>query len=195
MNASINFKVFDYFLSRLSSQVNTLLSRVQRTVKYYSSWSHFKELFVIPYRKKPKATAKITLRKSGSKTEVVIDSLSGSRKATGSSGASGGSSGRTAAKQSSGSKLKLGSEKVKQVPPTSPAKEVQDYLFDNVYFTHSKEPRSVRPRNLQFHVGQVVRHKQDNYHGVIVGWDIVAKVTNKSCDYAVWPALVSLLIS
>ena len=151
------------------------MSRIHRMFKYYSSWNHLKELFLVPYRKKPKDSAKITLRKSGSKTELVINTKSNSGKGT-SSAARGGPT-RTGKEQLTSQKSKSGAEKLKEIPPTSRAREVEEYLFEEVYFTHSKEPRSVRPRRLAFHVGQVIRHKQDNYHGVIVGWDLVAKVT------------------
>ena len=150
------------------------MNRIRRTFKYYSTLSHLKELVVVPYRKKPKRSAKITLRKSGSKTEVVLNTKSPPAKT---SAAAGGVAGRANAEQVTGKKLKSGAEKLKEVPPTSRAKEVEDYLFEEVYFAHSKEPRSVRPRGLAFQVGQVVKHTQDNYRGVIVGWDPVAKVT------------------
>lgn len=151
------------------------MSRIRRTFKYYSAWNHLKELFLVPYRKKPKDSAKITLRKSGSKTEVAINTKSQSGKSRSSSATTNtrGRTIRTGVEQLT----KSGAKKLKEVPPTSRAKEVEDYLFEEVYFTHSKEPRTMRPRRLSFHIGQVVRHKQDNYHGVIVGWDLVAKVT------------------
>jgi hypothetical protein len=151
------------------------MSRIRRTFKYYSSWNHIKELFVVPYRRKPKDSAKITLRQSGSKTKVVIDTGKGGASSTGATNTRGKTI-RTDSKQ-------LASQKLKEVPPTSRAKEVEDYLFQEVYFTHSKEPRVVRPRGLAFHVGQVIRHKQDNYHGVIVGWDSVAKVTITCAEF------------
>ena len=164
--------------------MSSLMSRIRRTFKYYSTWNHMKELFVVPYRKKP---AKITLRKSGSKTEVVINTKSQSGKGASSSGTTNTRGGtiRTGSEQLTSQKLKSGVtvKKLKEVPPTSRAKEVEDYLFKEVYFTHSKEPRTVRPRGLAFHVGQVVRHKMDNYHGVIVGWDTIAKVTITCAEF------------
>lgn len=148
--------------------MDTFTGTLRNLFKYYSSWSHIKELFLVPYRKKAKDSAKLTLRKSGSKTELVINTKS---KTTAS-----GASSTSTAKQLSGSKSKSRVEKLKEVPPTSRAKEVEEYLFQEVYFTHSKEPRTMRPKKLEFHVGQVVKHKLDNYHGVVVGWDLVAKV-------------------
>lgn len=155
------------------------MARLHRTFQYYSSWNHFKEIFVIPYRKKPKGSAKLTLRKSGSKTktEVVIDGKSAKAKVTATAeGSSAADSVKTDTKHLSGVKEKPATEQLKQVPPTSPAREVEDYLFNEVYFTHSKEPRNVRPSHIKFRVGQVVKHRLDNYHGVIIGWDLVAKV-------------------
>ncbi len=63
-----------------------------------------------------------------------------------------------------------------QEAPTSSAKEVEQYMLREVYFAQSKEPRTKRPSNVHFVVGQVVKHKMDGYHGVIIGWDPVAKV-------------------
>ena len=139
------------------------MTRLRQIYNYYSSWNHLKQLFFIPYRRRPKNSAKVTLRRSGSKTEVE---KSGSSK-----------DGASVTSSEGGRRTQVG---VKQVPPTSPAKEVEEYLFNEVYFTHSKEPRIVRPKTLQFRVGQVVKHKSDKYHGVIVGWDTVAKVTSTS---------------
>lgn len=41
----------------------------------------------------------------------------------------------------------------------------------------SAEVRSPRPDSVKFRVGQVIRHKQFGYRGVIIGWDAVAKVS------------------
>ena len=158
------------------------MNRIRRTFKYYSSWNHIKELFVVPYRRKLKGSAKITLRKSGSKTEVVINQPGKGGASSGATNTRGGTI-RTGSEQLASQKFKSGAKKLKEVPATSRAKEVEDYLFQEVYFTHSKEPRTVRPRGVAFHVGQVVRHKQDNYHGVIVGWDTVAKVTTTCVEF------------
>ena len=56
------------------------------------------------------------------------------------------------------------------------SKEVEEYLYREVYFAHSKTPRRNRPPQVKLKVGQVVKHKQDGYYGVIVGWDEVARV-------------------
>ena len=55
-------------------------------------------------------------------------------------------------------------------------KEEKEYLYREVYFGHSKTPRTVRPANVKLKVGQVVKHKDQLYYGVIVAWDEVAKV-------------------
>lgn len=44
------------------------------------------------------------------------------------------------------------------------------------YFATSLEVREERPSHLRFRVGQVVRHRTLGYRGVIVGWDLQAKV-------------------
>ena len=56
------------------------------------------------------------------------------------------------------------------------AKEVFNYKDRSGYFASSIEPRSPRPSNVAYRVGQVIRHKRWGYRGVIIGWDINAKV-------------------
>ena len=70
--------------------------------------------------------------------------------------------------------------KLKEVvePGTSRAKEVDEYLNKEVYFTRSKSPRSSKPRHVKLSVGQVVKHVGESFYGVIVGWDEVAKVSH-----------------
>ena len=52
------------------------------------------------------------------------------------------------------------------------------YLYVAViYQTGSYEIRSPKPLDVQFRVGQVVRHKIWGYRGVIVGWDPIANVS------------------
>uniref|UniRef100_UPI00398F6E36 uncharacterized protein n=1 Tax=Pristiophorus japonicus TaxID=55135 RepID=UPI00398F6E36 len=53
----------------------------------------------------------------------------------------------------------------------SPAVEVFLLKEKEGYFAGSLEPRSPRPLSVKYRVGQVFRHKQDGYLGVIVGWD------------------------
>jgi len=45
----------------------------------------------------------------------------------------------------------------------------------------SPEVRMPRPSDVKYRVGQVVRHRQFGYRGVIVGWDAVAKVSRSCC--------------
>lgn len=52
-----------------------------------------------------------------------------------------------------------------------PAEEVIKFQAKNGYFGMSTVPRTPRPKHIQFHVGQVIRHKLWNYRGVIIGWD------------------------
>lgn len=51
----------------------------------------------------------------------------------------------------------------------------------NSYFliTASAIPRNPRPGHIKYRIGQVIRHKQYGYRGVIVGWDATAKVPCK----------------
>ena len=44
------------------------------------------------------------------------------------------------------------------------------------YFARSESPRVSRPPHVKFKVGQVVKHRQEGYFGVIIGWDETAKV-------------------
>ena len=62
------------------------------------------------------------------------------------------------------------------------AREVEDYLMNEVYFAQSKVPRDTRS-SIKYSVGQLVRHKTAEYVGVIIGWDNVAKVVidNNTC--------------
>jgi len=51
------------------------------------------------------------------------------------------------------------------------------FVVDIVPSVGSTEIRSPRPAQVKFHVGQVVRHKRFGYRGVIIGWDVAAKVS------------------
>ena len=62
------------------------------------------------------------------------------------------------------------------IEEVSHAKEVEDYLMQEVYFAQSKAPRDHRPLSVRFSVGQLMEHKTAKYVGVIIGWDTVAKV-------------------
>lgn len=58
----------------------------------------------------------------------------------------------------------------------SPAIEVLKYREKAGYFATSLEVRNKRPLHLRYRIGQVVRHRTLGYKGVIVGWDLQAKV-------------------
>lgn len=190
----------------MSISLKHIAKNIQDTYRYYSTWEHFKELFVIPYKRpeldetpsiqitrnefgelvitasqeqrktKPKkkklksvkSTSKSTTTGTGSNSATTTSS--GTSKATGTSKTD---QGKTKSTQTQSK------TKVKEVyePATSRAREVEDYLYNEVYFTHSKTPRNFKPGHIKFSIGQVVTHNTDNFYGVIVGWDEVAKVT------------------
>lgn len=60
----------------------------------------------------------------------------------------------------------------------SPAVEVLKYRERVDYFATSLDVRSERPLHLRYRIGQVVKHRTLGYKGVIVGWDLQAKVLN-----------------
>ena len=62
------------------------------------------------------------------------------------------------------------------IEEVSHAKEVDEYLMNEVYFAQSKTPRDRKSSSVAFSVGQIVRHKADSYVGAVIGWDEVAKV-------------------
>ena len=57
-----------------------------------------------------------------------------------------------------------------------PAEEVIKFQDKNGHFGSSTVPRTPRPKEIKFQVGQVIRHKLWNYRGVIIGWDEKLKV-------------------
>ena len=73
------------------------------------------------------------------------------------------------------------------------AKEVFNYKDRTGYFASSIKPRSPRASTVAYRIGQVIRHKRWGYRGVIIGWDIKAKVCFliitplgfvSACDYS-----------
>jgi hypothetical protein len=58
----------------------------------------------------------------------------------------------------------------------SPAIEVLQYRRNAGYFAASLYVRHERPLHLHYRIGQVVEHRTLHYRGVIVGWDLQAKV-------------------
>lgn len=120
----------------------------------------------------------VTLDKLG-KTEADPDPVASSSPQTKSSPAK-----HSNSKQSPSSEdIKSPKEKKKLPEPIDKVtKEVkdEDYLFKQVYFAHSKTPRTKRPAHVKFKVGEVVKHKEDGFYGVIVGWDEHALVSESS---------------
>lgn len=41
----------------------------------------------------------------------------------------------------------------------------------------SPEPRTPRPPEVKYRIGQVIRHKKWGYRGVIIGWDPKLRVS------------------
>ena len=162
----------------------SLVDQFQATFKHYSSWGNLKQLFIIPHKRRLEKTTKIHLSSLDSRSgKNIKSSTSGSSSKHSNSPNDGSKSqslvktkqeGKTPSSQSS-SKVKR-KKKVVDVAPTSRAKEVEEYLMKEVYFSQSKTPRTTRPSSLEFFVGQVVKHKMDGYYGVIIGWDSTAKV-------------------
>ena len=73
-------------------------------------------------------------------------------------------------------KTEESNSKSQVIEEVSRAKEVDEYLMNEVYFGQSKKPRDL---SVKFSVGRIVRHKTANYEGVVIGWDEVAKVGKK----------------
>ena len=161
---------------RLGLSVVSLKHQFGATIRHYSSWKNLRELFVIPRRKKAKKTEAIHIStfksESGNKKIKIVTSNKQSATKT-----------KPSTSSQSNTKSNTLKKKEPKEAPTSKAKEVEEYMMREVYFAQSKEPRTKRPSNVHFVVGQVVKHKMDGYHGVIIGWDPVAKVC--VCVYCV----------
>ncbi|KAK3096564.1 hypothetical protein FSP39_001327 [Pinctada imbricata] len=61
----------------------------------------------------------------------------------------------------------------------SPAVEVLNFKDPEGYFAGSADPRSPRPPEVKYRVGQVIRHKIWGYRGVIIGWDPQARAPER----------------
>lgn len=59
----------------------------------------------------------------------------------------------------------------------SPAHEVLRFRQERGYFATSLSVRWKRPSHMQFRIGQVVKHRTEGYTGVIIGWDVKARVS------------------
>lgn len=57
-----------------------------------------------------------------------------------------------------------------------PAVEVWNYRSPQGTFGMSPRPRLDHPKEVKWRIGQVVRHHDFGYKGVIIGWDLKAKV-------------------
>lgn len=60
-----------------------------------------------------------------------------------------------------------------------PAVEVLNLRNPAGTFGMSPKPRVTRPLSVKWRIGQVVKHKQWNYHGVIIGWDPKCKASEQ----------------
>ncbi len=171
---------------------------VQRAFQHYSKWDNLKELFVIPYKREH---FKSTVTDNTVRNSKFVKTGTVESKAKVPTAMAGGKASLSSATPKSGVKANVGSGVKKSAPdtdlqsdpeqethskplekvskePITRAKEIEEYLFKEVYFARSKVPRTVRPPQVKLKVGQVVKHKQDGYIGVIVGWDEEAKVHN-----------------
>jgi hypothetical protein len=61
----------------------------------------------------------------------------------------------------------------------SVAFEVLAWRKNTVYFAESSQTRMNHFKEVNFKIGQVIKHKSLNVHGVIIGWDLTAKVGSK----------------
>ncbi|EDV24793.1 uncharacterized protein TRIADDRAFT_56958 [Trichoplax adhaerens] len=64
-----------------------------------------------------------------------------------------------------------------------PAVEVEKFRSGDENFAKSTIPRTPRPPHVRYRIGQVIRHRQWGYRGVIVGWDPVAKAPKEWLDH------------
>ncbi|CAI8048688.1 F-box only protein 21 [Geodia barretti] len=83
---------------------------------------------------------------------------------------------QTGSKMKTSTKTEESDSKSQVIEEVSRAKEVDEYLMNEVYFGQSKKPRDL---SVKFSVGRIVRHKTANYEGVVIGWDEVAKAPDK----------------
>ncbi|XP_060712699.1 uncharacterized protein si:dkey-261l7.2 [Hemiscyllium ocellatum] len=90
--------------------------------------------------------------------------------------------------------LKARSTQHEDPPGESPAMEVFLLNENDGYFADSPEPRSPRPLSVKYRVGQVIKHRQDGYIGVIVGWDEKARAPEEWLNQR-YPSDVEILKS
>lgn len=163
---------------RLSVSLTGMADYVQGTIQHYSKWKSWRELFLIPYRKEHKYN-KQRSRTSGFTIErtVTLDKL-GKTKTADSEPTSSASTLQTESNsdERSDSNLPPSSKdaksiKEKKLPEPTDKIHSEAYLYKEVYFAHSKTPRTNRPAHVKLRVGEVVKHREQGYYGVIVGWD------------------------
>ena len=173
---------------RLTESMHSFIAEFHSTMSYYSTWSHLKELVMVPFRKRNKMASlqmKTTVYKTGGGTTTVIiepkstkkPGISSQRKPETVRKASSTKGTRDDMSGSSSEAEARGDSRETVDKETSPAREVEEYLLREVYFGQSKTVRNMRPPRVAYSVGQVIRHKQDGYFGVIIGWDKVAMVS------------------
>lgn len=67
----------------------------------------------------------------------------------------------------------------------SVAYEVLAWRKNKLYFSESSQTRMNHFKEVKFKIGQVIKHKALNVHGVIIGWDLTAKVRLKLSKYRI----------
>lgn len=164
--------IFPYSLSEV---VTSSIARLQSAAAHFSSWSHLKELFLVPSVKSKMSSYQSGTSKSGGVSIVRLSPKSAEEKKSAQQKQAGMPA--STSQPSKGAQARQFKSRQEDDPlTTSPAKEVEQYLMDKVYFAQSDEPRDPRPPSVKYRVGQVVHHRQDQYVGVIIGWDAVGKV-------------------
>ena len=175
---------------------------------YYSTWAHLKELVVVPYQRRSSIKSTIFKSKAGTTTILISSMEDSKAKKTSSqskgsvwsetdrsSNTGSSKTGRSERQAKLTSQFhkpdetkttssrtttttKTTNQKKVIFEEVSYAREVEEYLMNEVYFTQSKVPRDTKSSSIKYSIGQLVRHKTAEYVGVIIGWDNVAKVGN-----------------
>ena len=179
-----------FYTCSLSDVVTSSIAKLQSAGTYFSSWNRFKELFLVPsVKSKVQMSSGYqsgTARNGGvSVIRVWPKSADEKKKLQKHSDLTATSLGQPP--KNAGARQFKSDQQEDDPLTTSPAKEVEQYLMDHVYFAQSQEPRDPRPPSVKYRVGQVVHHRQDQYVGVIIGWDAVGKVRSSGqCPRGQW---------
>ncbi len=191
--------------TRLGKAVQDMVGRLSSTIHYYSSWGHLKELVLVPHRRRDRSSVHLkstVIRRDGATTTILLTkddkrkdkkddnlseqplkSMDARRQNTKHSMQGGQHKAKATVPDTKQSSQEANTPKSKAVDEgTSPAKEVEDYLYREVYFTQSKAPRGSKSSAVRFSVGQVVSHVTEGYYGVIIGWDAVAQAPESWID-------------